>query len=422
MLRLVRHYGSVTFDELMLFGMQLTDYRKFDEIVCKIDEFRKKKALYKGKYKKFIATEKERVVREIYASEINAGDIATRETQDKSVAKFVKTKIGNLRDYTDACFRYLRAAEVVSISQAGHSISIAQTRVEEVDYLLDTMPREPQFVDDVKAYKAYLFDAETPKLLTDNPTKLAAMIHSIEPTKEIAGLGVIELKSIEYKLRNKLKSDILTEKVAQIKSFKQYDDIQATFDGIVNSEYYDNPLMFEWNTWRAMTMIDGGNIVPNFNFDDNGDPLSTAAGNAPDILCDYGEYSVLVEVTLQSGQKQYDNEGEPIARHLGKVKRETGREAFCLFVAPKINQAAISFFYSLHHINIDFYGGKAVIIPIELAVYRKMLEDSYKASYTPDSKRIRTIFEKSKEIASQASSENEWYSKIRDYAMNWLAV
>lgn len=422
MLRLVRHYGFVTFDELMLFGMQLTDYKKFDEVVHKIDRFRKDKALYKGKYKKFIAAEKERVVREIYASEITAGDVATRETQDKSEAKFVKTKIGNLRDYADACFRYLRSAEVVSISQRGHSLSIAQDRLEEVDYLLETMPREPRFVDDAEAYKAYLFDATTPKLLTDNPANLRAKIHSIDPSLETAGLGVIELKSIEHKLRNKLKNDVLSEMVAQIKDFKQYDDIQATFDGIVNSEYYDNPLMLEWNTWRAMTMIDGGNIVPNFNFDDNGEPLSTAAGNTPDILCDYGEFSVLVEVTLQSGQKQYDSEGEPVARHLGKVKSETGREAFCLFVAPKINQAAISFFYSLHRINIDFYGGKAVIIPIELAVYRKMLEDSYKVSYTPDPEHIRAIFEKSKEFAAEANSENEWYSKIQDYAMNWLAV
>ena len=421
-LRLVRHYGFVTFDELMLFGMQLTDYKKFDEVVHKIDRFRKDKALYKGKYKKFIAAEKERVVREIYASEITAGDVATREAQDKSEAKFLKTKIGNLRDYADACFRYLRSAEVVSISQRGHSLSIAQDRLKEVDYLLETMPREPRFVDDAEAYKAYLFDATTPKLLTDNSANLRAKIHSIDPSLETAGLGVIELKSIEHKLRNKLKNDVLSEMVAQIRDFKQYDDIQATFDGIVNSEYYDNPLMFEWNTWRAMTMIDGGNIVPNFNFDDNGEPLSTAAGNTPDILCDYGEFSVLVEVTLQSGQKQYDSEGEPVARHLGKVKSETGREAFCLFVAPKINQAAISFFYSLHRINIDFYGGKAVIIPIELAVYRKMLEDSYKVSYTPDPEHIRAIFEKSKEFAAEANSENEWYSKIQDYAMNWLAV
>ncbi len=419
-LRLVRYFGSVTFDELMLFGMQLTDYNKFEEIVDKIKAFRERKALNKKQYRKFIAAEKEQVVRGIYALEISSGDISTREAQHKNISKFVNTKVSNLRDYTDACFRYLRATEVVSISQSGHSLSIAQDRKAEVDHLLTTLPREPQFIDNTSAYKAYLFDAETPKLLTDDPVKLTAKIHAMDPSINTAGLRIIELKSIEHRLRKKAKEATLNKKIAQIKDRKQYDDIQATFDDITNSKYYDNPLMFEWNTWRAMTMIDGGNIIPNFNLDDNGDPLSTAAGNMPDILCDYGDFSVLVEVTLQSGQRQYNNEGEPVARHLGKVKLKTKREAFCLFVAPTINQATISFFYSLHHINIDFYGGKSVIIPIELSVYRKMLEDSYKASYVPDSSQIRALFEKSKEIATHTSSENEWYSQIQDYALNWL--
>lgn len=419
-LRLVRHFGSVAFDELMLFGMQLTDYKKFDEIVEKIEAYRKRKALNKRRYRKFFAAEKDQVVREIYASEISSGDISTREAQNKNISKFVNTKVSNLRDYTDACFRYLRATEVVSISQSGHSLSIVQDREDEVDYLLDTLPREPQFICNTAEYKAYLFDAETPKLLTDDPVTLITKIHAMDSTIDIVGLRVIELKSIEHRLRKKEKEEALNKKIAQIKDCKQYNDIQATFDDIIDNKYYDNPLMFEWNTWRAMTMIDGGNIIPNFNFDDNGEPLSTATGNTPDILCDYGDFSVLVEVTLQSGQRQYNSEGEPVARHLGKVKLKTEREAFCLFVAPTINQATISFFYSLHHINIDFYGGKSVIIPIELSVYRKMLEDSYKASYVPNSRQIRALFEKSKEIAAHTSNENEWYSQIQDYATNWL--
>lgn len=421
-LRLVRHFGSLSFDELMLFGMQLTDYRKFDTIVEKIEDFRKRKALNQGRYKKFIADEKKRVVCDVYDSEINSGKTSTRETKDSSVDKFIKTKSGNLRDYADACFRYLRATETVNISQKGHSLSIAKDKLREVDYLLATVPRDPRFIDDEKQYKEYLFDAGQPKLLTDDPKELVTRIHALDPKMDTRGLDVIGLKNIENRLRKKARNEMFNNLVAQIKNREQYDSIQADFNDIIDNKFYDNPLMFEWNTWRAMTMIDGGNIIPNFHFDDNGEPLSTAAGNMPDILGDYGDFSVLVEVTLQSGQKQYDNEGEPIARHLGKVKRETGRDTYCLFIAPKINQAAISFFYSLYHVNIEYYGGKAVIVPMELAVYRKMLEDSYHAAYTPDACRIRAIFEKSKDIASNADNENEWYNQIQDYAMNWLAA
>lgn len=421
-LRLVRRFGSLSFDELKLFGLQLTNFNKFDEVVGKIEMFRKEKAKNKGKYRKFLAAETEKAIREIYALDIKSGEVSTRETDDNSSEKFIKTKAGNMRDYTDACFRYLRATEMVSISQKGHSLSIAADKVKEIDYLLSTMPRAPMYIYDEQAYKAYLFDAETPKLLTDDSEMLTAKIHAMGPAVKTEGLTIIELKSIERELRHKAKEATLNEKVAQIKDCRQYDDIQATFDGIVENEYYDNPLMLEWNTWRAMTMIDGGNIIPNFNLDDNGDPLSTAAGNTPDILCDYKEFDLLVEVTLQSGQRQYDNEGEPVARHLGKVKHDSGRDAFCLFIAPSINQSTISFFFGLHKINIEHYGGKAVIVPMELSVYRKMLEDSYKEDYVPNEKQIRDIFEKSRQIAETAVSENDWYNQIQEYAMNWLAA
>lgn len=55
-----------------------------------------------------------------------------------------------------------------------------------------------------------------------------------------------------------------------------------------------------------MTMLDGGNIKANLKFDDFGNPMSTAQGNMADIVCDYEDFGLTVEVTMQSGQKQYE--------------------------------------------------------------------------------------------------------------------
>jgi hypothetical protein len=49
-------------------------------------------------------------------------------------------------------------------------------------------------------------------------------------------------------------------------------------------------------------------------------PMSTAQGNMADIVCDYGDFGLTVEVTMQSGQRQYETEGEPVTRHLAKYK------------------------------------------------------------------------------------------------------
>ena len=45
-----------------------------------------------------------------------------------------------------------------------------------------------------------------------------------------------------------------------------------TYNEILSDEVYDAPLFLEWNTWRAMTMLDGGTIKGNFKVDDSGRP------------------------------------------------------------------------------------------------------------------------------------------------------
>lgn len=110
------------------------------------------------------------------------------------------------------------------------------------------------------------------------------------------------MKDLLADLTAQRKSDTLSRQVVEIKDYKLYDDIQNTFKQIEKKELYDAPLMLEWNTWRAMTMLDGGDIKANLIFDDFGNPLSTAQGNMADIVCDYGDYILIVEVTMASGQ------------------------------------------------------------------------------------------------------------------------
>ncbi len=401
--------------------MQLTDYRKFEDIVDRIREFRRAKALNKGNYRKFFQQYIDSELRKIYADELAAGDISTRESRDSSEAKFLKTKRSNLRDYTDACFRYLRATELVSISQIGHSVRVAKGKEKDVEYILANVGRAPVFTDDLNSYKRHLFDATAPTLLTDDRTALLEQLSTHAHAEDIQAKSLVELKLTLLKLREQSKQKAVDAEVHKLKNFENYEDVQSKFDGIVDGEYYDNPLMLEWNTWRAMTMIDGGDIAPNFKLDDEGLPLSTAVGNIPDIVCNYEDFNLIVEVTLQSGQKQYDNEGEPVARHLGKIKEASTKEAYCLFVAPKLSPASIAHFYGLHKISISHYGGTSVIVPLELQVYRKMLEDANEAGYTPESHQLRAIFEASIRFAEDATNEIEWHEQISNFALNWLS-
>jgi hypothetical protein len=148
--------------------------------------------------------------------------------------------------------------------------------------------------------------------------------------------------------------------------------------------------------------------------------MSTAQGNMADIVCDYGDFGLTVEVTMQSGQRQYETEGEPVTRHLAKYKRENKKPAYCLFVAPNINDACKAHFYALHKMNIQYYGGTSTIVPLPLNIFIKMVEDSYNAAYAPEPRHIQRFFEHSNELANSTDNEVDWHNGITDRALNWL--
>ncbi len=422
--RLIDTLGTVTFDEIMIFGMQLTSYTKFDAVVQKIKKFRSEKSNHNGSYKTFMGQYRDNEIEEIYEEEILSGKTKTRESRDASLQKFIKTKASNIRDYTDACFRYLRATGMVSISQKGRSLSILPEKMAEVKYFLEHIDRKPCFVDDETRYKEYLFDAHLPVLYTDNRDNLEQEVAKLtcKTPAEISSKTTDELKKELREAIRVRKDSIIRDQVQRLKAYKSYTDVMNVFTDIENNSFYDVPLMLEWNTWRAMTMLDGGDIKANLKFDDNGQPMATAAGNMADIVCDYGDFSLSVEVTMAAGQRQYEMEGEPVSRHLAKLKKEQGKEAYCLFIAPTINESCIAHFYTLHLANIAFYGGKSVIIPLELSVFEKMVEQSGNAPYTPNPAQLRNLCEYSMKAAEAAKDEQEWYQAIRDKALNWLAA
>lgn len=424
MLRLVKTLGRLSFDELTVFGMCLTDWHDFDKTVEEIRQFRIDKERNKGRYRKFLEEQRAKAIAKAFRQQISQGKIKTRESSKVSLDGFIKKKTGNLRDYADACVRYLRATGLVTVSNPGRTISIIESRRDEVDFILKTVARDPVFADDESAYCRHLFNADSPRLLTDDRDVLvrkAVACRAVESQTDAVPMETVALKKALRRAKEAQRQGAVNAQVTELKSFAKYDEVVAMFDSIRSKDVYDPPLALEWNVWRAMTMMDGGDIRANLTFDDAGNPLSTAPGNNPDIVCDYGDFTVTVEVTLMSGIKQYDAEGEPVARHLGDVKAKTGKDAYCLFVAPTVNPSAISHFYMLHQTNVRHYGGKSVIVPVTLKRFVGMLKQSRNCGYVPSPEKVRAFCEFSKVAAKSADDEEDWYAKVSAKADSWLA-
>ena len=423
-LRLINVLGRMAFDELCLYGMQLTDWHDFERIVEDVRLFRMEKEQNKGRYKKFFHQRKSQIILALYKQEIDAGQIKTRESPKISLDNFVETKSNNMRDYADACLRYLRATGVVTVSNPGRTISIIESRRNEVEYILKTVSRDPVFITDKEAYCKYLYDANSPVLLTDNRDALEKKALHYAATLDVGDVTAMSSTELKKHIKHSQEAhrkSIVDAQITELKTFSKYDDVIECYKGIKSKSVYDLPLTLEWNAWRTMTMMDGGDIRANLSFDDAGNPLSIAPGKTADIVCDYGDFIVTVEVTLMSGAKQYEAEGEPVARHLGEIKVKTGKSAYCLFVAPTINENVISHFYALHRISIKRYGGRSVIIPLTLERFVGMLSQSKKVGYIPSPNKVREFCEYSMSVANDAKDEDEWYSAISRKAENWLA-
>lgn len=417
-MRLIRDLQGISFDELKIFGMTLTDYRNYDSVLEKIRSFR----ATGGRYEEKAYNALNNILLEIYSEDIEAGRTKTRETADASLKKFLRTKRHNVRDYADACFRYLRYTQLFAISQRNHSIDVYPDKAKDLDFILETVDRNPVFISETESYKKYLFDSTTPRLYSDDRANaIDSLMRISDYTKnQLAAMSVVELKDLRDSIISERRDAKIKAEVEEIKSYALYSEIVDTYNEIISDGYYDTPLMLEYNTWRAMTMLDGGEIKGNFKFDDAGQPLSTAAGNMADIECDYGDFVLAVEVTMQRGSRQYESEGEPVARHFGQIKKRTGKETYCLFIAPTVNKACLAHFFALNKMEISYYGGKTKIIPLDLEQFMKLVDNSYNYERRPTAQELKLFLDEVIRQEENSANELEWAEKIQDCVTNWL--
>ena len=423
-LRLIYDLDGLAFDELQIFGMQLVNYTRYEEIVAKIKNFRVQKDAYKGKYKEFKQQIFYNEARKIYSKEIVAGDINTRESKTTTIEDFLSKKIRNLRDYSDAAVRHLRTTGIINATAIGKTLSIAPERRKDVEYILKTVSREPVFISDLTSYQEYLFNPNLPILLTDDRANILEKLSDEFKITPDINLNLNQLKDLLNRRIEERRSQRIAAKVKDKKDYKLYEDIENVFNSINN--YYEPSLFLEWNAWRAMTMLNGGNIKANLKFDDEGNPMNTALGNMADIVCDYGDFDITVEVTMAKGALQFKMEGEPVPRHIGQLKKKTNKTTYCFFIAPTINPATIAHFYTLYISNIDMYGGKCCIIPLTISTFRKMLKAAVDAPHRPNPSDLKKLFDISKryvkECISNDKTENDWYNRITETATNWLSA
>lgn len=426
LIRLINKLDYLTYNELLTYGMTFTDYNEFDNVVEAILLYRQRRNVAKDNgenIREFDYVNLKTVFGKLYSDIIDSGKIKTRESKTDTIDKFVKKKLSNLSDYADSIFRVLISTELI-INSKGRSLQINPKRKVEVDYILQNVPRTIMPLNiDRNVFDEYISNPRIPILLNDSISNLLKSINDLGGDTRHINLDIYCLKSHLNNLREKNKKAVITAQVDELKTRNSevIDDILSMFEQITNKEIEPasmRPTYYEWNIWRAMTMINHGNIKGNFIVDDMGNPISTASGGQSDIIGDYGAFKIGVEVTLSTGNKQYEMESEPVGRHIGELQKKG--PAFGIFIAEKLQDSVINYFYTTSLLNSAIYNGKVNVIPIDTQIFIDFFKKAVCKDVQPDD--LYKIHEyslaKAKENFYNERTEKDWHGCIIQFMLD----
>ena len=420
LLRLIKAVESLSKTEIALFFSQLTNYSKFDIIVKKILEFRENSKSYKGSRKMYVSKCFENEVLKIFENEIQSKKLKTRESSGTSLQNFIKTKSSNMKDYSDAFIRYIRATELITFQKRTFRLIISPQKIEEVYFLLENTPREALSFSSKKEFGKYLFNPFTLNLLSDDKLLLLEKIKKLGLTDTDTSLDVENLKDILDELHLSIKTRNIEEKKKELKGYRELPDILDVFEQIKKKKVPDAPLFLEWNVWRALVMLNyAKRIDGNFIMDIDGMPLNYAPGNKPDIESEFEDFGIITEVTMSRGNTQFKMESESVPRHYGKAKELLNKEMYCLFIAPKISEGTLAHYFNLNRFNTKLYGGKTKIIPLSIEQFVEFVKVGVESKFS-NPELLKNWLKQQWEKNQTLDDEELWSSEINDSIVKWV--
>jgi hypothetical protein len=421
LLRLIKRVGSLSKTEIALFFVPMISYEEFDDTVHNIKYFRSNRSQFKGSYKMYVAREFEAIYKSLYEKEIASGNTKTRQTNDRSIKKFIKTKTANAKDYADAFTRYLLGTELVSFQPRTYRLIIAPLKNPDVDYILDNVDREPFKYEHSNQFYDYLYSRSSLLLLSEDKNKVLSQLVNLGLENVDSNSTLVTLKSKLRELQYKIKKENIQKVIVESKTQEGIKDVLQVFEDIKAKNVPDAPLFLEWNTWRMMNILNYAiSVTGNFKVDLEGMPIGFAPGNTPDIEIEYETHHLIIEVTMSKGNGQWKMESESVPRHYGKkVLNSNGKDVFCLFIAPSIGEGTLAHYYTTNTGNARLYGGGTKIVPMSIDEFIQFAQTGLKNGFNnPNS--MKDWLSKQWNATKTAKDEVDWRTQIQSSISSWV--
>ena len=331
------------------------------------------------------------------------------------------------KDYPDVTFRLLKLSGIFRLE--GSNLSLNPQYLNLLDTLSSdnkTSKSEEEYYQKIANLPAVPIDKNIEVLksiVTENSEKLNITSPNLEEldTKE---LRLIRIKQEDQILKN-IEENFAYEQRDKVEIISKWFDclisnkvIEEDFEGeYIAFRKDERPQYLEWIVWRAFLSINNLSNKPyesrKFPLDSELKPTSHAPSKGPDLLMEFDEFNLVVEVTWTTSSRQVAAESEPVIRHVASIAKESKKPTFCLFLAPEINLNTLNSYQLADKYYFDDETSViANIIPLSLKEFIKFFKEIPKAKQESIDK-IFTILKESTEIKKELSPM-EWKNYISD--------
>ena len=318
-----------------------------------------------------------------------------RQARDEA-AKLHGYVVGTFNDYADTNLRYLKATGLVQSKGRGLSL------VPEKHLFIERLTAETSVPDSDRAYFITLCNGAD--LPTDNQDSALAVLDDLlqqlrrrdipfdidgKPTDTPADIEIIR-HQIEALLAEANEEAYAVQQAAEWEEIAAYMELliarrnrkTLSTGEEIEVPQSEAPAYFEWVLWRAFLAINSLVNKPyearRFKIDQDFLPVGTAPGNGPDLIFEFHDFVLVVEVTLTANSRQEAAEGEPVRRHVADLvafyQEQSGKPVYGLFIANRIDSnTAETFRIGIWYTNTD-EKMRLDIIPITLSQFKAVFE------------------------------------------------
>jgi hypothetical protein len=120
-------------------------------------------------------------------------------------------------------------------------------------------------------------------------------------------------------------------------------------------------------------------------------PVSPAPGNGPDMIFEFEDFAVVVEVTLTENSRQEACEGEPVRRHVAAQFESFSKPIYGLFIAIRIDTNTAETFRVGTWYNAKDDRTRLDIVPVKLGDFEKFFSRAF-TNGEPRPQHLRDFF------------------------------